>query len=107
MADIKKALLAAFFIVSTLGQALDDAISTTLSECLKLENHVFCNPNNVSTNPNRVAYEGFGWCCPIGSSSANCQDGSNNIECTNGPASQQGEPLYRTFWVGMTPKVCN
>ena len=67
----------------------------------------FCNPNNVSTNPNKPDYEGFGYCCPPGSTSANCQDGENGNTCTLNGLERQGEPLYKTYWVGMTEAVCN
>ena len=95
------------FCTVVLGQGLDDAISTTIPECLKLDNHFFCNPGNVSTNPNRPLSEGFGWCCPQGSTSSNCQAGVDGLVCTSGDKEVQGEQLYKTFWVGMTPAICN
>ena len=74
------------FITSLLTEAqfLDDAISTTIPECLNLPGHFFCNPKNISTNPNKPAYEGFGWCCPGISTSANCQKDEDDLICTSG-----------------------
>ena len=69
--------------------------------------HHFCNPKNVSTNPNKLVYEGFGWCCPELSNSVNCINGENNLTCTIGDEKLQGEPLYKTYWVGQTATVCN
>ena len=80
----KLIILSSLLALLSKGQFLDDAISTTIPECLKLPGHRFCNPKNSSTNPNKPLYEGFGWCCPELSSSANCQDGENDLICTIG-----------------------
>ena len=70
-------------------------------------NKIFCNNNNISTNPSVARYEGYGNCCPIGSTDDRCIHGKNGVACTSGPLAIQGEPLYRTFWTGMTPAICN
>lgn len=36
-----------------------------------------------------------------------CERNKNNNICTLGDTSLLGEPLYRTYWVGMKPSVCN
>ena len=100
-------LLACLLPLLINGQFLDDAISTTIPECLNLPGHYFCNPKNASTNPNKPQYEGFGWCCPALSTSANCQKDYDDLSCTSGDSTVQGVPIYKTYWVGMTAAVCN
>ena len=111
MADILLNLKLLVLIISFLplhqAQFLDDAIPTTIPECMKLSGHYFCNPSNASTNSNKPLYEGFGWCCPALSTSPNCQKDDTNLICTHGDSIVQGVPLYKTYWVGMTAKICN
>ena len=100
--------LSAIVFCKSNAQAIDDALSATIPQCMRLKDYKFCDNNNVSTNPNKPAYEGWGYCCPIDSESANCVEEENDSECTIGDLSLQGEPLYKTFWVGMTRStVCN
>ena len=95
------------FLYVSLAQSQDKAISKTLSNCIKVTNYFFCNPDNKSTNSAAPAYEGYGYCCQYGSSAAECQENQNGNDCTLGDISVLGEPLYRTYWVGMTPSICN
>ena len=62
------------------------AIETTLSNCVKVTGYYFCNPNNVSTNPARPAYEGYGYCCKNGITDDNCKesDSKEGFDCTLG-----------------------
>ena len=71
----------------TSAQFLDDAISTTIPECMDLPGHFYCNPKNSSTNPNVPKYEGFGWCCPALSTSLNCDKRTDDLSCTSGDMS--------------------
>lgn len=71
-----------------------------------LTDHYYCDNNSISTSPEKSRYEGYGYCCPPNSKSVNCQDGLSGIQCTSGPAAEQGVPLYKTFWTGMTPEIC-
>ena len=54
-------------------------------------------------------YEGYGYCCKKGESDDDScieNEDKEGHDCTIDDVTQQGEPLYRTYWVGMTPKVC-
>ena len=84
-----------------------DVIVAKVTDCMQLTDHIYCNNANIGTKDGVELYEGYGYCCPPLSQSPECQDGSNGIECTNGPDELQGVPLYKTFWSGMTPAICN
>ena len=70
------------------------ATESTLEDCLAKADSFFCNLNNKS-----------GYCCAVGETSNECIE-SESVQCTLGDVSIQGEPLYRTYWVGLTPLTC-
>ena len=82
----------------------------TLPECMAQTQHFFCNRNDVTVstdNLNTNLYEGEGYCCPSLSFAAECTHEENGLDCTYGDRLIIGEPIYKTYWVGMTPQICN
>ena len=63
----------------------------------------FCNPGN-STSTNTTAWGTSGWCCAQNSTDLNCINGATN-QCSL-TQSLMEQPLYMTYWVGMSSKVC-
>lgn len=96
-------LIANLFWLQAEGQFV-----STLPNCMAYYETYFCNDNNVSSDPAKELYEGYGWCCPSALSdlSPNCDSKIEGINCTVGNVSEQLEPLYKTYWVGMTPEIC-
>ena len=73
------------------------------------EGYYFCNVENENSRTNNT-YKGYGWCCPTNTTGfykdAHCTE-TTAVSCTNGNKEKQGEPLYLSYWPGMTDEICN
>ena len=84
----------------------------TAAKCATKKGYFFCNHRDTSVGPYAESYEGVGFCCPSRGYKAyrRCVNfPSKGVECTlpNYYPTDQGIPLYMTYWVGLTPTQCN
>jgi hypothetical protein len=82
---------------------------TRIRDCYLHENYYFCNHGDFSVkDPKPRRADTYGYCCPMKTTSKKCQQ-SDTIECTKKvkKPTDQGKPLYMTYWPGMTLKKCN
>ena len=85
-----------------------DAQFITVCMDLYQEDYYFCNVANENSRTNNT-YGGYGWCCPTNTTGfykdPHCIE-TTAVSCTNGNKEKQGEPLYLSYWPGMTDEIC-
>lgn len=79
----------------------------TVDQCYNqnTDTKFFCKRvDNGSVTSVPQIYDMTGWCCEKGSSDFRCLE-SSEFTCTLTKA-EMSQPLWMTYWVGMSPRLC-